>query len=151
MNPKIEEAVAGLEKLIGVPLPTDYREFLLGYGGDDLQDKSYWMPHPDGRWIETICECYCIDFLLDDIMPPEIELRRRGMGDFAPGFLPIANNGCGDTVLLSYRDRDRGSVYHYFHEEADSENRSAGLYLLSVTFSDWLNQIQTFSDDEPDA
>jgi len=151
MNPQVEQAVADLEKLIGVALPADYRQFLLAYGGDDLQDKSYWMPHPNGRWIETVCECYCVDFLLDDIMPPEIELRRQGISDFAAGLLPIANNGCGDTVLLSYRDGDHGAVYHYFHEEGDADDRSAGLYLLAPTFTEWLNQIQTFSEDEPDA
>ena len=148
MNPEIERTVADLEKLIGSPLPPDYRRFLVAYGGDDLQDKSYWMPHPDGRWIETIDECYSVDFLLDDIMPSEIVLRRKGISDFAPGLLPIANNGCGDTVLLSYRDRDYGAVYHFFHEEGDADDRSAGLHLLAPTFTDWLNQIQNFSEDE---
>lgn len=148
MNSDIEKSVAELETLIGGPLPADYRAFLTAYRCDELLDQSYWMPHPSGRWVETIADCHTLDFLLEDIMPAEVDLWAQGHGSFEPGKLPIANNGAGDTVLLSCRGEDYGAVYHYFHEEGDDRedgDRTAGHYLIATSFTDWLSQMADYA------
>ncbi len=145
-----EEQLARLERMIGVTLPDDYRAFVLAGTGRTILEQQYYMPHPDGRWIESINDFYSLDHLLHR-MPLEIDQRRQSISDHPVGTLPIADNGCGDTVLLSYSDQDFGSVYHAFLEEGDADDPWAGVYLLAPTFSEWLNQLGTFSRDEPNA
>jgi len=146
----LEEQLGGLELMIGVPLPDDYRAFVVADAGRTILEQQYYMPHPKGRWIESINDFFSLAELLRR-MPMEIDLRRQGISDHPPGTLPIADNGCGDTVLLSYRDQDFGSVHHAFLEESDADDHWAGVYLLAPTFSEWLNQLGTFSRDEPKA
>ncbi|MEA3211204.1 MAG: hypothetical protein QOE70_4261 [Chthoniobacter sp.] len=142
----LEEQLADLERMIGVTLPEDYRAFVLADAGRTILGQEYYMPHPDGRWIEDVHSVNSLRYLLGR-MPVEIDLRRQGISDFPVGTLPIADDGCGDTVLLSYSDQDFGSVYHVFLEEGDADDPWAGVYRLAPSFSEWLNQLGTFSSD----
>lgn len=143
----IEEQVFALEHIIEARLPDDYRAFVLAKAGDTIQELQYYMPHPEGRWVESIDEFYAVESLLQ-MMPLEIDLRRQGVSDHPLGTLPIAHNGCGDTVLLSYREQDFGSVYHEFLEEGDADDLWAGVYLLATSFTEWLNQLGTYAYDD---
>lgn len=148
--PNLNDHLAELERLIGITLPEDYRNFVLADAGGTLLEQQYYMPHPKGQWIESISNFFGPAYLARK-MQTEIDLRRQGIGDHPVGTLPIADDGCGDTVLLSYSDQDFGSVYHAFLEEGDADDPWAGIYLLAPSFTAWLNQLGTFSRDEAGA
>lgn len=97
---KREDQLGELERVIGVTLPEDYHAFVLVDAGSTILEQQYYMPHPRGRWIESINDFFNIDELLRR-MSLEVNLRRQGISDHPVGTLPIADNGCGDTVLLS--------------------------------------------------
>jgi hypothetical protein len=137
-----EARLLALETLIGASLPSDYRDFMLAGDISAIREKEYWVPHPAGRWIETITEFHTIEQLLQ-LMALEMDLRRQGFGDHPNGTLPIANDGCGDSVLLSYRDQDSGAVFHEFLEEANMQDPWKNAYLLAPTFTEWRRSLQT--------
>ena len=142
-----EEQLSRLESLIGAQLPQDYRDFMLTSQASAIEHMDYWLAHPDGRWIETVEELHSGEQLLQ-MMEMEVDLRGQGLGDHPSGTIPIANNGCGDSVLLSYRGGNLGAVFHEFMEEADMDDRWRGVYPLAPSFKAWTQMLARVPTDE---
>ncbi len=136
-----------LEQLLGARLPEDYKAFLLEGDPSSIRDKQYWMPHPDGAWIESI-EWFNTGEQLLRAMAMETDLRRQGFPDYPNGTLPIAEDGVGDVLLLSYADHDHGAIYHFFHEEGDPDRREAGVYIIASSFDEWVAKLEHLSNDK---
>ena len=100
-DPADESSVSELESQIGVPLPSDYRRFLLTDGGGYVRDglAECTMPTPFGRHIITeLNNCQHVIDLLDSSITPR-NMICIGYGHF------------GMTTCLSIAGLDHGHVF----------------------------------------
>jgi hypothetical protein len=131
-----ESQVADLESRIGLPLPDDYRRFLLENNGGS--------PTPDVIKVNGIQGSETdlgVFFGIDRSIESEnIEWNLHVMSDrVGRPLMPIADDSGGNVFFLSLSGHDRNSIYyHYFWGPgADGE-----LYLVATSFTSFLEKIR---------
>jgi hypothetical protein len=99
-QPEPPDSVAKLEQLIGVPLPSEYRKFLLEIGGGHLNARVPCMiPTPFGsHGVSTLHSVDEVIYFLDSALTPR-NMICIGYGDF------------GATTCLSVAGLDHGQVF----------------------------------------
>lgn len=153
-----------IERIYGVGLPSDYREFLPEYGGCFIKENI--MIHPnettpvtpeDG--FHSIGGFYGITNGAYDI-ESIIQTYKSILGNVV---MPIADADGGDLICIGLRGKYRGKVYYWYHEEAMlDENGEEHYYLIANTFEKFilkftlhererstdLDDIELFLDDD---
>jgi hypothetical protein len=117
LNPKPygdldETRLESLENILGQAIPSDYRRFLHQFNGG--------VPSPSFFWIEEGIEGTGVHqfYGLHD-GPRHLSIdtycgdQRYGIPQ---GFLAIADDGVGNTILLAITGEDRGSIFFLDHE-----------------------------------
>lgn len=109
-----------LEESLGLVLPEDYKEFLLGFNGGvpvesyvDFEANSLKVPG------EEVKRFYGVG-----VKPTnDIEHKCRTIGGYIPeGFIYIANTHGGNFFLISLRNENYGHVFYKDHEIEDVED-----------------------------
>jgi hypothetical protein len=134
--PTDEASVRRLEERLAAELPGDYRRFILATNG--------------GRLAETLCleqgdvvveEFYGFDW-------PEhggvydLYWHLDVLGErLLPGLLPVAGDPFGNSLCLSVRERDFGSIYFWDHELETEPASEANLTLLAPTFDAFVDAL----------
>lgn len=112
-TPADEAAVAVFERALGFQLPAEYRRYLLEVGGGALEANVLRSDERVG--VQALLE-----------LGSSLEARRRTYAERVPhGFLPIADDGCGNLLLLALGGRERGSVWFWDHEQEAEEGEPA--------------------------
>jgi len=120
-QPATEEAVVTLEEQIGSRLPEDYRRFMLRYNGGTPDPATFaFIEKTYGKSTSDAVRAF---FSLGDHEYYALEDSLATYTDRIPnGTLPIAEDGCGNLVLLGISGEDdagqaiRGKVYFWDHE-----------------------------------
>jgi len=131
-----------LEVRLGYKMPDDFRRFLLKYNGGMpfpyYYDVQGWQePHAAVNEFNGI-----LPGLYNDI---EVNLENR-KGRLPEGFIPIANDPGGNTLLLSLVDETLGKVYFWDHENEPYERGVAlkdypNIYWVADSFNQLLEQL----------
>lgn len=140
-GPRLTESqVAVLESLIGLPLPDDYRRFLLENNGGS--------PTPDAIDVNGIqgseTDVRVFFGINRDIEAHDIEWRMHIMSDrIGRRLLPIACDSGNNVFFLSLSGHDRDSVYYhdFWGPGADDE-----LHLVATSFRSFLEKIMPFEN-----
>ena len=109
-GPAPAEDIARLERMVGRPLPTEYRDYLHQHDGGRLVDNSEGVNEIFGVGPEA----------------PEWSNMWQKLGVYAERvpqwLLPVASDALGNLFAVSLRDTDRGTVWFWNHErEADED------------------------------
>jgi cell wall assembly regulator SMI1 len=127
--------ISSLEKLIGCPLPVDYRKFLEFYnGGYPEPDAFYFSNGEDGSSVDRFLSLGCEKH--HDLLKYFNTYKDR----IPPGFLPIAHDPGGNLILISLND-DSPGIYFWDHEAEADEGEipsTDNMYVISSTLSEFL-------------
>ncbi|MEM7698235.1 MAG: SMI1/KNR4 family protein [Verrucomicrobiota bacterium] len=133
----MSDASAEIEKIVGARLPEDIRSFYSGAYGEidlpaeiDLPGSSPWIDEVDGFYDASDA----LAQLQADIRSLEYETRQ-----FPARTIPIADNGNGDSYIVSTRESDFGAILYAFHETCDPMDDSLdGAIVLAPSFGEWI-------------
>jgi hypothetical protein len=134
-----EATLAEFEDRLGKTLPTDYRDFLKKNNGG--------QPKPGGFWIEEgheSSEVYQFFGLhkgpLGYSIDSYIGKERYGIPE---GFIPIASDGTGNTVLLKLENDKQGNIYFLDHElhPYHDPNSLEGITWLAPSFKEFISSL----------
>lgn len=139
---KREKGFKDLEKLIGVTLPQEYKDFISKFNGAKL--------YPD-LFTTKIGETFLSDIIsLDELIKKNIFNVNNDKS-----LMFVARDECGNGLLLSlkngnrYYDYDHETSEHFFDGDLNANNYSEKLELVADTFEDvFKNPI--FDEDEPE-
>lgn len=113
-SPLSPNDLAEVEAKIGLPLPEEYKSFLLTHnGGRPVLDG---VRH-NGEHFDFIGHFYAVrgEMYYDDLVRQIAE--HEGM--IPKGYLPIGESPGGDVFCLSLKKPTEGAVFHWDHEEAN--------------------------------
>jgi hypothetical protein len=138
-QPPTREQIQRFESAFQIKLPQDYVSFLRFTNGGHPSCGSFTPPNmkQPAAWDVNLF------FFLDDDTSAVTGLwcRTRAWQDcVTPNEIPIANDPCGDVIVLSY-DEDVPSVKLYVHE---------GQYYLNVanSFSDFIDMLRCPEEED---
>ena len=143
-----EHHIQELEKRIGVPLPTDYREFLTRYGGATFSDTFEAPLTEPGHFDEYACPEVFFGFYKPEGSgrPHSLDLPdnlRFYKSRIPKGFIPIARAIGGNLILLGVDARNRGRVYYWDHETSD-------VLAVADTVADFLANLRITDEEDED-
>src|SRR5262245_58742105 len=123
--PASGESIQRLERHIGRPLPSGYRDFLRQHDGGplDLNDKA----------VNEV-------FGLGDDVPDfasmwhNLETYRERVPDW---LLPVADDSFGNLFTISLRPQDEGSVWFWDHENEADEDEPPTAENIRLVAPDW--------------
>jgi hypothetical protein len=138
-----------LEKKLGVSLPADYRTLLLTSNGGVVDERNEFFPLGDMRSRAVFDEGFLLDtfFPAKDTEYPDGELWNViecFRGRIPAHTIPVAENGCGDLILLGIKGRDIGVVYAWDHEHeglAGTQRTFENIFELSRSFSGFVDSL----------
>jgi hypothetical protein len=134
-----EDQVIQFEKALGETLPSEYREFLVSFNGGSPEPAFFWIEEDiDGTEIHQFYGLYenpfgsSLNMFLGD--------DHCGIPD---GFLSIADDGVGNSVLICLKGPQRGSIHFRDHEihPYHDRNSSEGITMLAESFSSFSRQL----------
>ncbi|MBR2683602.1 MAG: SMI1/KNR4 family protein, partial [Atopobiaceae bacterium] len=122
-----QESLTRLEEVLGLPLPSDYKGFMMeANGGTPEEDLVYrFVDVATGRTNESdVRELLVIydnqeDDNWDDILRTHTTMVEEGT--IPPHFLPVATDSGGNPLCMSLRKDDFGSIWFCDHELEDRE------------------------------
>jgi hypothetical protein len=169
-GPDTAAEVERLEQLVGVPLPGDYRSFLLTVGGGDLDALSPCEgPTPIGDAC-SVCRLYTaaeVIGLLDSAVAPRNMVCVSVGNGGQTGCLSVAGLDHGqvfalDTQMRAYWDADTLARYPHLAPEVREffRQRDAGelpgrpwgydnCYAMADSFTDFLARLRPASSASP--
>jgi hypothetical protein len=132
------------EKIWGVELPTEYRDFLAENNGG--------YPYPDGFCIKAIDDESTVDRFLGLDVGPNSNLDNyvRVYKDRIPKELfPIAHDPGGNLVCIGISGEHLGRIYFWDHEyEADESNVDfSNVHLVAETLEGFLANLYELEID----
>lgn len=116
-----------------ITLPRDYRDFLIEYNGGYPNPGTYKISYELGESILNIF--YGIGNMYDnlekkiDIFDEILEI----------GFIPIADDPCGNQICIGINKEYFGQIYHWAHDKEHDEVES--MYFLSESFKEFLESL----------
>ena len=127
--PASEESIQRLERHIGRPLPSGYREFLRRHDGGplDLNDQA-------------VNEIFGLGADVPDFasMWSTLDTYRGRVPEW---LLPVANDSFGNLFTVSLRPRDEGSVWFWDHEGEDEPSTEDNTRLVAPDWPTFLNSL----------
>ena len=139
---KLDETfLKALEQVWGFKLPTDYRNFLLEHNGG-YPEKPVFDFKNDSEDGSVLSMFFCIypDFnhnLLDNLKIYQHRIPSH--------MFPIADDDCGNLILLSVKNPDRGKIYFWDHEmecEEGEEPDYSNLSLIADSFEEFCDKLR---------
>ncbi|EJV56225.1 SMI1/KNR4 family protein [Bacillus cereus] len=134
------KSIETIERIYGVDLPLDYKEFLLEYGGGFIKDNRMYQPievtpvtPKDG--FDSIGGFYGItndSYEIESI----IQTYKDIIGS---SVMPIADADGGDFICIGLKDKYRGKIYYWYHEgETINEDGKEYYYLIANSFEEFI-------------
>jgi hypothetical protein len=138
--PLPERVLAGAELILGIALPSSYRELVQAYpgGAPETGEKAEDRP---GGWLSSVG-------LLMSVDPRHPEnvfaaLEHLAVDDqLPPGLIPIIADGGGDLICLDFRSQaGEPSVVYWAHELSGKE----AVVAVAQTFAGFLGVLEAES------
>lgn len=135
------KSIERIERLYGVDLPLDYKEFLLEYGGCYIKDNIMYQPieftpvtPEDG--FDSIGYFYGITN--DDASNIE-SIIQNYKGILENSVMPIADADGGDLICIGLKEQYRGKIYYWYHEgENNDDDGKEYYYLIANSFEEFI-------------
>ncbi len=128
-----EDQLINFEKTLGENLPSDYRDFILSFNGGTPEPSFFWIEKEvDGTGIHQFYGLY---------ESPKGSSLNMFLGDdhcgVPNGFLSIADDGVGNSIIICLAGPHRGSIHFLDHEihPYHQRNSSEGITKLADSFS----------------
>lgn len=140
-----------IEALVGLFLPTEYKEHLLRFNGGRCEPNIFFFNEGERINASSIHWFYAINppeyyDLKDSILGYKIEQNRM-----PKNIVPIACDPGGNAICISCGEKDYGFIYFWDHEleidydEEDDDNYS-NLYFLASSFKEFIDGLVTRED-----
>jgi cell wall assembly regulator SMI1 len=136
-GPAPDTAVARLERQLGRPLPTAYRDYLRQHDGGRLVDNS-----------EGVNEIFGIGPEAPDwaSLWQKLDLYAERVPAW---LLPVASDALGNLFAVSLRDQDRGSVWFWDHEREADEDEPPVENNVARRAADWRSFLTSLGPPPP--
>jgi hypothetical protein len=160
--PTDEIAIASFEKLIGVPVPADYREFLVKHNGGTVLPDCFFVygcSTGDYHTLQYLC----------GVRPNSggnLVSEFETFHDRIPfEFIPIGYNPGSDLLLLAVRGKDYGRIFywdssdkkpselpddHEWTEQELSYSIYRNVHFVAGSFTEFLQNLQPYPNSEGD-
>lgn len=135
-EPVTTDDILRLEHQLGVPLPEDYRSFLIQHNGGRPAPNVFSIATDGTATDDTIAWFLCIKpDDVNDILETASALQGR-----IPGYLlPIAVDPFGNYICIGISGSDYGRIYFWDHE---LESTGSNIYFLAHSFNDLLDSLK---------
>ncbi|QLG39184.1 SMI1/KNR4 family protein [Paenibacillus sp. FSL W7-1088] len=128
-----ESRLQDFERINGVQLPQQYREFLLKYNGG--YPKPYYFTISKEQGIGMVNIFYGIGEMYDNL-DKKVDIFDDILD---AGFIPIADDSGGNQICLGLTEKHFGDVYFWIHDE-DPEDLG-NMYFLAKDFGGFLEKL----------
>jgi hypothetical protein len=129
-----DEDLAAFEKEVGYKLPRPYQSFLREYNGGTPQSNVFCVA---GKPLSGVRRF----FGLSDDQSHSLRQRLKDpiilSGRIPSDFLPVADDSCGNRILLCLGSDDYGAVYFWDHELETLVLQDGGEKDLIRVANDW--------------
>ena len=131
-----EDRLTAFETALGYTLPSDYRDYLIGFNGGIPDNTFFWIEEEtDGSGIHQLYGLHSAKSSSLDIY----------IGDdhcgVPSGFLPIGDDGVGNNVIIGLTETNRGLIFFLDHEIHTYNNHESmdGIVKISNSFSSFMS------------
>ncbi len=134
----IEDQLIQFEKNLGETLPSGYRDFILSFNGGTPDPAFFWTREDDNNGTE-ISQFYGL------YESPKGSSLNMFLGDdhcgVPDGFLSIAGDGIGNSIIICLAGPHRGSIHFLDHETHPyhRRNSSEGIIKIAGSFSGFVS------------
>lgn len=128
-----ETRLQDFERINGLQLPQQYREFLLKYNGG--YPRPYYFNISKEQGIGMINIFYGIGEMYDNL-DKKIDIFDDILD---AGFIPIADDSGGNQICLGLSEKYYGNVYFWIHDE-DPEDMG-NMYFIAEDFGGFLEKL----------
>ena len=147
------DQITAWEKVQGITLPKDYRDFLVRYNGGRVYPRMFKHKMGSlqaGPFVDDSGETY-----LDLLYPWEtVEMHWQGKtyGKGVPSqHIVIGENPGGIQVIMSLTPQDKGKIYSWFHSRTPwGTEENTKKYPLADSFSEFLKNLYDNGNDYDD-
>jgi len=129
------DQIAGVEKALGLKLPSDYLDFLAKYNGGEPDTNIFEIPGAKN-------ESGINEFVEIKRLVREYELAGFKNLD---GVVPIAFAEGGNYICLATKGKNIGAIYFWDHEISDDTN---ALIKVANSISEFLGLLKPFNASE---
>ena len=140
--PPLQEVdIVGVERRLGIHLPSDYRSFLLTHNGGYPEPSVFTISRGVSGELGVVNRFYGIWKEKEYDLLSEVETFQ---GRMPANLLPIACDPGGNQICLSVSGSDRGKVYFWFHEEEADEGEPPtydNVYFVANSFGELLDNL----------
>lgn len=142
-----ENEMQDIERNIGHVLPSDYREFLMDFGGYSFSNVRYPVKKEENE-VKTAELSYFYGLKVGTTA----DLLRTYRGDvanqvMAPELLPIATSGAGSRICLFLTGEREGSVHFWRQEQAVVPYDYSNLYAIANSFDEFMNVLELHPEE----
>ena len=145
-----ETQIAGLESHLDTRLPEKYREFLLRHNGGCPETDVFPLTIQGVQVDGVIQRFLSIGTETEESIWRYLEIYN----DRIPrDLIPIAYDPGGNLILLGISGQTAGHIYFWDHEseaEEGEEPSYSNVYFTSDSFSSFMQNLRTFTDEPPD-
>ena len=131
-----EDQLIQFEKALGKTLPSEYQEFLLSYNGGTPEPAFFWIKEDDdGSEVHQFYGLY--DSPISSSLNMFLGDDHCGIPD---GFLSIADDGVGNSIIICFKGSQKGSIHFLDHEIHPYQDRNSfeGITMLAGSFTDFM-------------
>ncbi|MBK8220683.1 MAG: ankyrin repeat domain-containing protein [Candidatus Obscuribacter sp.] len=143
-GPLPAETLLEFEKVLGVTLPEEFREFLLQFNGAAPVPNVFQLDEYD----EELDCLYILGLNENTDIRQFMTVHKDSL---SPSCIPIACDSFGNLICLSIAERDFGAVYFFDLRQAAQENRAgktASLPMIAASFDQFLDTLRDPLDTE---
>jgi len=145
--PLSEEAIVAVEKRVGVPLPTEYRTFLLRQNGGRPKPADFRF---GSRGESTVQELYAVNNSKSGLLAVHRDFH--GLIPRMPkDILAIGCDPGGNQLCIATSGANAGSIYFWDHEKEGGFGHRVhydNLHIVASTFSTFLDGLFETSPEE---
>jgi hypothetical protein len=133
--------------------PSDYKTFLVKYGGSSFDTNAYYKPKVKSHWTpedgyDSIDEFY--GFAGENSIS---KMLKRYFGRMPDALVPIADDGGGNQICICCKGESEGKIYFWDHENELEANKMLkphifkevnvneyweNIYLVDDSFADFI-------------
>lgn len=140
-NKNAYKTIEMIERMYGVELPVEYKEFLVEYGGCFVKENRMYQPievtpvtPEDG--FDSIGGFYGVTNNAYDI-ESTIHTYKDTLGN---AVIPIADADGGDLICLGLKEQYRGKIFFWYHEDEATDEGKEYFYLIANSFEEFISR-----------
>lgn len=120
LNKVTEKDIANLEEYLSIKIPYSYKEFLLKNCGGKPDKDNFYRELDSGGVYD-----FDISVFLGISSNSSFDLRNtyvRMMGIIPKGFLPITDDGVGNSICIGLKDEYLDKIYIWWEQNVSAED-----------------------------